>query len=216
MVLVATPGVIGAIGAATGRGTVLVAAGVLCLMQSVIAFSGVTLVYVIPALGFLHAASGGPVMRSEGFGPGRVLMVVGLFLLGLLIAFTIGILGVLAVVLLVVTASAAAGRRQRLPGAEALRGVAIVALLVGAWIASFAFVETVCWVGRHAPDGGIAWERIPPTNTLTLGPGDVASTCDSGSPAPIGVAVVGGAIVAALAVSALPRQPRRRGEPSTT
>jgi hypothetical protein len=37
--------------------SVLVAAGVLCLLQSVVAFSGVTLVFLLPAIGFLRAAS---------------------------------------------------------------------------------------------------------------------------------------------------------------
>ena len=57
VVLLATPGLIGWIGAWTRRPTVVVAAGVICLLQSVVAFSGVTLVYLLPAIGFLRAAT---------------------------------------------------------------------------------------------------------------------------------------------------------------
>jgi hypothetical protein len=51
----AGPGFVGAIGAATGRRTPLIAAGIACVPLSILAFSGVTLVLLAPACLFLYA-----------------------------------------------------------------------------------------------------------------------------------------------------------------
>jgi len=57
--MLAAPAGIGVLGAMSGRRVLLVAAGVACLAQSAIAFSGVTLVFLVPALLFLRAGIAG-------------------------------------------------------------------------------------------------------------------------------------------------------------
>jgi hypothetical protein len=168
-VLLAAPGLIGMIGVATGRRPVLVAAGVLCLFQSWISFSGVTLAYLVPALVFLRSAADGSRSTSGPIRPIRVQIAV-----------------------------------PRVAVAAAIRGVGIVVVVITSWFASFAMTETTCWVGRGTPGGDITWERIPPTNTLTLGPGDVVSTCGSGTPTLTAVIVAGGLLLAALGVAGAP------------
>ena len=158
-VLLATPGVLGWIGVATGRRTLLVAAGILCIFQSVIAFSGVTLIYLVPGIVFLRAAA---------------------------------------------AASDATTRRQAVTGRDVGLGAAVVLLVIGAWAATLAITETTCWEARQAPDGGLAWERIPPTNELTAGADIVASTCGSGTLTPAGIVIAATLLVAAIGIAAVP------------
>lgn len=207
-VLLAVPGIIGLIGASTERRTVLVAAGVLCILESATSFSGVTLVYLLPAMALLRSATqGSDAPARPPVRPIRLLIAAALAIpLSLLIVFKVGVLGVLALAVVAGLASSRS-RGQGLPAitaGAAARGAAIVLLVIGAWAVSFVLVETTCWIGRAAPDGGIAWERIPPTDTLTLGPDDVASTCAEGTITPLGIGVAGGILVAALGVAALP------------
>ena len=210
--LLAAPGVIGLVGALTRRRAVLAAAGVLCLCQSVVAFSGVTLVFLLPAIGFLRAATGDPDdtgPAAESRRPARralfVLAAVAAVPIALAVVFTMGVLGVVLLVIIGVVASSRSSRRAAPPYAphEVLRGVTIVALVVGAWTVSLAMTETGCWVGHAAP-GGIAWEQIPPTDALTLEPADVASTCASGLPTPLAIGLATAMVIAAIGVAALP------------
>lgn len=216
--LLAAPGVIGLVGALTRRRTVLAAAGVLCLCQSVVAFSGVTLVFLLPAIGFLRAATGDPDDTRSAAGPRRpapralfVLAAIAAVPIALAVVFTIGILGVVLLVIIGGVASWRSSRRTTRPHAphEVLRGVAIVALVVGAWIASLAMTETGCWVG-HAAAGGIAWEQVAPTDALTLAPSGVASTCASGLPTPLAIGLATAMVIAAIGVAALPWGTRPR------
>jgi hypothetical protein len=55
--ILGTPAVIGALGAVSGRRVLLVAAGILCVVDSILSFSGVTLVFLVPALIFFRAAA---------------------------------------------------------------------------------------------------------------------------------------------------------------
>jgi hypothetical protein len=214
-VLLGAPGLIGLIGAATGRRTVLIAAGVTCLFQSVISFSGVTLIYLIPAILFLRSATdrgGSP--PSAPIRPLRVaLAAVAAVPIALVVILNTGLLGV---VLLALVAGLAASRRRGaqgpgLTGGDAARGVAIVLLVIGAWSATIVLAETVCWIAHEAPGGTVTWERIPPTNSITLEQGDISGGCAGGTITPTGVAVAGGLLLLAVAVAALPDRRRRRG-----
>lgn len=216
-ILLAVPGIIGLIGASLGRRTVVMAAGVLCLVESAIAFSGATLIYLVPAIAFLRSATA----RNEApptppIQPIRVLVAAVVSVpIAILVIFNLGILGILALAIL---AGLAASRprgatRLEFTCGDALRGVAIVALVIGAWVATFVLAETTCWIGHGTPGGAISWERIPPSNTGTLGPGDVVSTCSGGTITPAGVGGAGGLVAIAIAIAALPV---RRGRPASS
>ncbi len=211
VVLLATPGLIGWIGAWTRRPTVVVAAGVLCLLQSVVAFSGVTLVYLLPAVGFLRAATdlGGSSPR-----PRPVLLLLGAILavpIAVAVVLSTGILGVLLLAAIAGVAASRSGRRQRpsLTTGGAARGVAIVVLVVSAWLATFAATETTCWVGRTEPDGAMTWEQIPVTTTLVVEADATVSTCASGQPTSVALVVASLLVVAALGAAALPVEGNR-------
>ena len=139
--LLAMPAVLGAIATIRGSGPLFIAAGVLGLFQSFIAFSGVTLGFVVPAI---------------------ILISLGL---------------------------------RRLPAdmhgrfRERIGGALVVGLGITAWIVLFMLSETVCWIARSRPDGSVAYERVPLTDTITLGPGMVAGGCDGGSFTPEGLTV---------------------------
>jgi hypothetical protein len=208
VVLLGLPGLIGWIGALTGRRSVVVAAGVLCLFQSVIAFSGVTLVYLVPAIAFLRAST----LSSQPSGrrPIRPLRLLVAIVIAIPIALVLVLnLGILAVLALALVAGLAASRGQRqvamdVSGIEAARGLAIVLAVIGAWAAVLALTEATCWIARSATDGGLIWERIPVTNSITMGPGDVASSCSSGVPTPTGLEFGALLLVVALIVAAVP------------
>jgi hypothetical protein len=220
-ILLATPGLLGWIGAATDRRTVIVAAGVLCLFQSVIAFSGVTLIYLVPGIIFLRAAAAEPHPDTDTRRPIRPLNVVLAALLSIPIALVVivnlGLLGIVLLILIVMVTGIASSRRSgtappSVTGRDVARGTAVVLLVVGAWAATLAITETTCWIARDAAGGGLAWERIPPTDELTVGPEIVASSCTSGTMTPTGLAVAGLLLIAALGVTVVPL-PRRRGRP---
>jgi hypothetical protein len=216
--LLGAPGLLGLIGAVTGRRSVLIAAGVACLFQSAISFSGVTLIFLVPAILFLRSATEeGGSSRGQSIRPIRVVLAaVAAVPIALVVILNAGFLGVVLLALVAGVAASArrGGPRVRLTGGEALTGVAIVLLVIGAWAATFVLAETVCWIAHDTPTG-ITWERIPPTNTLTLGPDDVSGGCAGGTITPFGGAVAGGLILLALGVAAFPRRRRRvsGGEP---
>jgi hypothetical protein len=206
--LLAIPGVIGSIGAWSGRRTVLVAAGVLCLLQSAVAFSLVTLVFLLPAVAFLRAAtSEAPAGPRPKLDPVRVVIAV---LLGVPVAIAVTMtLGVIGILLLALFAGLAASRRPgrppvRLLRADAIRGAAIVCLVVGAWMTSFALTETTCWSGSQAADGSITWRRIAVTNELSVGSDEFVQTCSSGTLTSTGAAIGAGLLALSLVAAALP------------
>lgn len=81
--LLALPAVIGTIAAVHGSRPLFIAAGVLCLFESFIAFSGVTLGFVVPALLLVMLG----VRRSPGDRPSRIrARLGGVFIVGLGIA----------------------------------------------------------------------------------------------------------------------------------
>ncbi|HKG20027.1 MAG TPA: hypothetical protein VKB00_09830, partial [Candidatus Limnocylindrales bacterium] len=206
--LLAIPRVIGSIGAWSGRRTVLVAAGVLCLLQSAVAFSLVTLVFLLPAVAFLRAAtSEAPAGPRPKLDPVRVVIAV---LLGVPVAIAVTMtLGVIGILLLALFAGLAASRRPgrppvRLLRADAIRGAAIVCLVVGAWMTSFALTETTCWSGRQEADGSITWRRIAVTNELSVGSDEFVQTCSSGTLTSTGAAIGAGLLALSLVAAALP------------
>ena len=155
--LLGLPAGVAAIAALRESRPMFIAAGVVCLLQSIIAF-GVTLGFVIP---------------------GILLVAVGLERLPK------------------ATAGPASGRRAW------VAGVLVVSLAIAAWIVPFATSETVCWIARAGPDGNPVYTRIPESNTLTVGVGDLASGCDGGTFTLEGLMVGGVLAIGALAMAAL-------------
>ncbi len=217
--LLATPGLLALIAAASGRPAVAIAAGVLCLPQAVIAFSGVTLVFLIPALAILFSAGARddqPQERSR-VRPARLLLavVVAIPIVYVLVA-TLGVLAPLLLVLIAGVVGLARrgpptgrGRPSRVSLREGAAGAAIVVLVVAAWVVTLGVTETVCWVARQDASGGIAWQQVPPTNELTVGPGEVGESCASGQPTTGALGLTALLLGAALLGAALPleRQP---------
>ena len=156
--LLGLPAGLAAIAALRESRPMFIAAGVVCLLQSVVAFSGVTLGFVIP---------------------GILLVAVGLERLP------------------TTSARPASGRRAW------VAGVLVVSLAIAAWIVPFATGETVCWIARAGPDGNPVYTRIPESNTLTVGVGDLASGCDGGTFTLEGLMVGGVLAIGVLGMAAL-------------
>jgi hypothetical protein len=207
--LLGAPAVVGALGAISGRRVLLVAAGILCLCLSVLAFSGVTLILLVPALLFLRASVLDTADRPARQAPNplRLLALVALAVpVALLAVSRLGIFGLLP---LVAFGGLAAGLGRngalRARPRDALVGFVVVGLVLGATYAAFAFTQTVCWNARQTPTG-LVYERIPVTDES--GPiggetGIVASGCSSGEPTIEGTALVGVLLIGAVAISAV-------------
>jgi hypothetical protein len=150
--LLALPAGLAAIAAFRGSRPLFIAAGVLCLLQSIVAFSGVTLGFVVP--GILLVALG---LERTGSNPGRAWIAA---------AFAFG-------------------------------------LGIAAWVAPFATSETVCWIAREGPGGTLAYRRIPESDTVNLGLGDVAGGCDGGSFTLEGLLLAGAFGVGSLVMAGL-------------
>ena len=155
--LLGLPAGVAAIAALRESRPMFIAAGVVCLLQSIIGFN-VTLGFVIPGL---------------------LLVALGLERLPTTSARPTG------------------GRRAW------VAGVLVVSLAIAAWIVPFATSETVCWIARAGPDGNPVYTRIPESNTLTVGVGDLASGCDGGTFTLEGLMVGGVLAIGALAMAAL-------------
>jgi hypothetical protein len=150
--LLALPAGIAAIAAFRGSPPLFVAAGVLCLLQSIVAFSGVTLGFVIP---------------------GILLVALGL------------------------ERTTSNGRRTWIAAA------CTIGLGIAAWVAPFATSETACWIASEEPEGTLTYRRVPESDTVTLGLGDVAGGCDGGSFTLEGLLLAGIFAVGALAIAGL-------------
>jgi hypothetical protein len=202
----ATPGVVGIVGVLRGRRAIVAAAGVLCLLQSVVAFSGVTLVFLAPALGFLSAATEPRATRAVAWHPVRVVLAV---LVGIPVAWvlvrTTGIFGLLAVVVIAGLARARVAAPEDRPALDrwgAAAGIAVLGLVVAAWVGLFATVETHCWAAREGPSG-LVYERRPVAGgAQVIGSGGVVATgCSEGElslrGAALAVTLLGGAVAVA-------------------
>jgi hypothetical protein len=209
------PSVIGLVAALTGTRVLLVVAGVAALARAGSAFSGLTLPFLLPALLYLRAAMGAarrpPLDRQARL---RLVLFVPLAVpLALLIVMTTGVLGLLLLVAAAGVASAIGRARRRPPEPtriEALGGLVITVLLLGAPLALWWTSSTQCWVERQTPDGVVRLEADPPADgVFRLGPDVVAAGCESGVATTQGLALGGGFLVLALAgaVGIARRQP---------
>ena len=160
--LLGMPAVLAVLGAYHRTRLLLFAAGVLCALQSIVAFSGVTLVFLLP--GILLIGAGLEPMGSTSLWPGRR--------------------GWVAVVL-------------------------VISLGIGAWVVPFVTSETVCWVARPGPVGQPIYTRIPVSDTLHVGIGEIGSGCAGGTFTLEGLLVGGVLGIGALAMAGLAtRRPR--------
>jgi hypothetical protein len=199
-VLYALPALVGALGAVGERRSVLAAAAVLSTIGSVLAFSGVTLVFLAPALIFAAATGAGP---GTSVRPRRPIWLTALVLvigvpLVVLAASRIGIFIVPALVLLLIGLQVGRGTwTSRATARSQLIGIGLAAVIVvcgiGVGWALLATTETRCWEAEQTPDG-IVYRSVPAASdgTVTVGPGVFAGGCDSG------VLTARGALLAAL------------------
>ncbi|MDO8483575.1 MAG: hypothetical protein Q7S35_01375 [Candidatus Limnocylindrales bacterium] len=153
--LFAVPAVVAGIGAIRGVRPLLIAAGALCLLQAYIAFSGVTMGFVVPAIVLLWLGAAAPSSAEE----------------------------------------------PRPSRATLLAGVAIIGLTIAAWVSLFALTEERCWVASRASDGALSYAVVPVTNTMTLGPDQVAGGCDGGTLTVQGIGVSAVIAIAAVAIA---------------
>jgi hypothetical protein len=234
--LYAVPGVIAALGATGSRRSLLAAAAFASAAGSVVAFSGVTIIFLVPALLFAAAAGAGETRSAARSATtwrfGRLVAFAVLAVPVVVLAvLTLGIFVVPAIVLLVLAIEIARGAAPTSVGNQ-LAGLGIAAVVAGLVIGSgfmlFAMTETRCWEAYQTPSG-IEYRTVPETEGTVVqsGPDQIAGGCDSGALTPRGAALAallsGGAIgVAALAArsrgSAAPdeddREIDRSGEPS--
>jgi hypothetical protein len=212
--LYAAPGVVGAIGAIGGRRSVLAAASFASAIGSVVAFSGVTVIFLVPALLFAAAAGAAEarpatrsistrqVWRLAAFAIVAVPVVV-------LATLTLGIFVIPAIALLVLVIEIARGAAPASLG-DRLTGLGIGAVVGGLVIGSgwflFSMTETRCWAAYQTPSG-IEYRTVPEVESgmIQLGRSEIAGGCDSGELTPRGAALAavlaGGAIGVALLAS---------------
>lgn len=230
--LYGTPAVIGWLGALRDRGRLLAAAGLLYVPLAVLAFSGITLPFLVPALLFLRAAGrrepGAPAAHAPISLRSRKRRVFVVFAAGMAstpvvmwIVLNLGVIGVIALALFAGLAQALSGHvpgtAAALPPAGspgssgtpartrlvgALEAAAIVTLVLSAGGAVIAMTEQRCWIRTDTPNGPV-FRQIPPTNTMTLGPDESAGGCDSGEFTFGGIALEAGLLIGAIGVAAL-------------
>ena len=224
------PAVVGWLGVLGGRRALLVAAGLLYLPLALLAFSGVTLPFLLPALLFLRAATDRrPVAEpgdqlDSGPAPGnrrrRLLVVLAAGLLStpvvVWLVLNLGIAGVVGLILAAGLAQLARGARTgRQPGSAeptttgtaarllgALAAIAIVVLVLAGLGAAIATTEQRCWVRTDTPAGPV-FRQVPPADVMTLGPGESAGGCDSGEYTVVGLGLEAGLISVAIALATL-------------
>ena len=212
--LYAVPAAVAALGAIGGRRSLLAAAAFASAAGSVVAFSGVTIIFLVPALLFAVAAGAGEtrgaarsasawhVWRLVAFAVPAVPIVV-------FAVLTLGIFVVPAIVLLVLAIEIARGAARTSVGHQ-LAGLGIAAvvggLVIGSGLALFSMTETRCWAAYQTPSG-IEYRTMPVVEggVVQAGSDQIAGGCDSGELTPRGAALAallsGGAIgIAALAV----------------
>ncbi len=213
--LFAAPAMVGLVGTLRRQPLLHVVAGVGCLALSVLAFSGATLVLLVPAVAFVVAGLRGALAGDDR--PADRLRSAGLAVaisMGLLAALLVGGLPAALLLAFVTLLVAALHSRSPDPGrlsmAGAAGGVAVLVLLGASGFALFATTETVCWAERPGP-GGAVYERRPPS--ADFGPvggstGFVGAGCDSGvlsvGGSLLSLGLEAGAVVVAVGVGRLP------------
>jgi len=224
------PAVVGWLGALGGSRPLLVAACLLYLPLALLAFSGVTLPFLLPALLFLRAATeprpvagpgdqldSGPALRNRRR---RLLVVLAAGLLStpvvVWLVLNLWIAGVAGLILAAGLAQLArwgstgrqpgsgepttTGTAARLPGA--LAAIAIVVLVLAGLGAAIATTEQRCWARTDTPAGPV-FRQVPPADVMTRGPGESAGGCDSGEYTVAGLGLEAGLISVAIALAAL-------------
>lgn len=213
--LYAVPGVVAALGAIGGRRSVLAAAAFASAVGSVVAFSGVTVIFLVPALLFAAAAGAGETRSATRSASrwhfGRLVAFAVLAVPTVVLAvLTLGIFVVPAIVLLVLAIEIARGAAPTSVGNQ-LAGLGIGAvvggLVIGSGFVLFSMTETRCWAAYQTPSG-IEYRTVPEAEGVVVqaGSDQIAGGCDSGELTPRGAVLAallsGGAIgVAALATS---------------
>jgi hypothetical protein len=221
--LYAVPGVVAALGAIGGRRSVLAAAAFASAIGSVVAFSGVTVIFLVPALLFAAAAGAGQTRSATGSASrwhfGRLVafpvLAVPIVVLAVL---TLGIFVVPAIVLLVLAIEIARGAAPTSVGNQ-LAGLGIGAvvggLVIGSGFVLFSMTETRCWAAYQTPSG-IEYRTVPEAEGVVVqaGSDQIAGGCDGGELTPRGAALAallsGGAIGVAALTTAREAQRRRR------
>jgi hypothetical protein len=210
-VLYALPTLIGALGAIGTRRAVLAAAAVVSTVGSVLAFSGVTLVFLAPALIFAAAAGAGP---STSIRPRRPIWLTALVLaVGVptvvLIASRIGVFILPALLLMIIGLQIGRGAwSSQLPAGADLPGLALAAVIVscgiGAGWALLATTETRCWEAERTPDG-VVYRIVPDPGEgpMPTGPDAFAAGCDSGVLTPRGAALATFLAAASVGLAAI-------------
>lgn len=203
-VLYALPAAVGALGALGGRAAVLGGAAAATAVGSFLAFSGVTFVFLIPALLFTVAAGA---RRSDRDRPHWSAWRVALFVavaipLAFAAVMTWGIYAVVVIGLgmfLVEFVRGAAGVPATAQVRGPVVGFAIAGLLVGAGWALFAITETRCWTAHKTPEG-IVYREAPESRSVTVGPGSdqIAGGCNGGT-----LTLRGAAVSALLGLGAI-------------
>jgi hypothetical protein len=199
--LYALPAVVGAIGALQGRRALLAAASAASAIGSVLAFSGVTLIFGVPAILFA-AAAGAQSPASPRLGwRGALLLPVGLAAV-VLAVIRIGILVLPLLIFMILAVELWRGGRSGLGRNSAIEAIAaalIVVLVVGAGVALFSTTETRCWAAERTA-AGVVYRDVPerPGGLIELSGNEIAGGCDSGALTWRGAAF--GALLAALAV----------------
>jgi hypothetical protein len=203
--LYATPAVIGALGAIGRRRSVLAAAAAATTIGSVLSFSGVTLIFLVP--GLLFAAAAGATARAGRStslrSPWRpMLFTVVAVPAAVLAVLTYGVFGIAALVLVVVILEVMRGASPaplsaRLTGLAV--GIVVVGLLVGSGWALLATTETRCWAAYETP-AGIEYRTMPESERgpIHLNRDAIGGGCNGGE-----LTVRGAAIAALLAVGAI-------------
>lgn len=225
-VLYALPAVIGALGALGRRRSLLAAASVLSAIGSVLAFSGVTLFFLVPS--FLFAAAAGTVTRTQSAGRRRPALgaLAGLGVAIVITALAAAWLGVLvlpALAMLLLGLGLLGAHRRAPSAARPSLGAHLVAVVVvGLGAASgwtlLATTETRCWKAYQTPSGaGYRWVPDPGTGPMELRGDAIAGGCDGGSVTVLGATVATGLALSAVAFAAFvagrPHLTRGRGPP---
>jgi hypothetical protein len=208
------PGVIGLVGALTNRPVALVAAAVTCIFQGMVAMSGATVPFLIPAILFLRSAVGLEASEQrEPWRPWRMLLLVVLAVpVALWLVFFLGLFVVVPLIVIgVVGPSLGKYSGTRVGWRDGLVGIAVVGLVLAAFTGSVATSEEVCWVARRDATGTLRYERVADDSEGFLDPDIEMAGCDSGRPTPSGQVLTFALLGSAIAVSfAASRQTARR------
>jgi hypothetical protein len=205
-VLFALPAAIGAIGAISTDRALLAAAAILSAAGSVIAFSGITLLFLAPALAFAVAAGGGN--RGEPRPRRPILLTVSVLIVGgaavVMAVLDLGLFAFPLIILVVLGIGLARGRHRRVTLGGGIAAMLIVVAGIGAGWSLFALTETLCWEAHQTPSG-IEYRSVPETSmhVFPAGTDIVASGCDGGAFTPRGAGIAAVLSLGAMVVAAV-------------